>query len=74
MANPESRYHPPSSELKDGKFVHPIYDVHFKGVHYPSTFVFEISEDAELKDGQRIGHSLDGQVLYWSQNQVVARG
>lgn len=69
------RYHPPFAETKDGKFIHEIKIVMFRGVQYPSTFVFDISEDTEPTDGQKIGHSLDGQTLYWSKRTgVIAKG
>jgi hypothetical protein len=69
------RYHPPFAETKDGKFIHEIKVVMFRGVQYPSTFVFEVGEDEKLRDGQRIGHTLDNAVLYWSKRTgVITRG
>ncbi len=59
---------------EDGKFLFSTFAHSFKGEPMPSHFKFKVSEDDELEEGQIIGTSRSGQVLYWEQGMVIAKG
>ena len=58
----------------DGKFIFGAAVNVFRGLPLPSHFDINVFEDDELEEGQVIGTSRLGQVLYWIYNSVVAKG
>lgn len=65
---------PLEDEVSGGRWVHENSIIFFRGQLLPSHFVFHVDEDDELEEGQVIGVSRWGQVLYWEQNSIIARG
>ncbi len=73
---PGMQYESPfASELGENKtFLYSIVVQSFKCQPMPSNFEFHVEEYDVLEEGQVIGISRSGQVLYWEQGTVVARG
>lgn len=65
---------PVEDEVYDGRWVHGNSIIFFRGQPLPSHFEIRVSEDDELEEEQVVGISRLGQVLYWSQNSIIARG
>lgn len=70
----EIPYLPSDNETINGKFIHTTGMKLFRGQKLPSHFNIYASDSQELSEGQEIGRTRFGQILYWINNQVVARG
>lgn len=63
-----------SSTLANSVFKYELISVMFRGEMFPSTYRITVKENETLHEGQKIGHTLFGQTLYWESDQVVSRG
>lgn len=73
----EGKVEPPTpleQEVDNGKFRYGSKPVLFRGYAYPAHFELTVSDDDELVEGQVIGTSRLGPVLYWLQSMIVAMG
>lgn len=86
MSRPKEKYQPKpkengvdvpnpiENEVEAGVFRYVNQPVIFRGDKYPAHFELRVSDDDELEEGQVIGTSRSGQVLYWMQSMIIAMG
>lgn len=72
--NIEVPHLPVDDECKDGRFIHATGMKMFRGQKLPSHFRITVSDTDKLSEGQEIGRTRFGQVIYWINNQVVVKG
>lgn len=65
---------PFEDKLNNQRFFEPTDPIFFKGMMLPANFQIQVSDDVMLSNGQVIGNTTDGQILYWSNGQVIAKG
>lgn len=62
----------PVHGLENGKFTNSPKATSFRGETTPANFRYTVKEDAELTDGQIIGHTTDGLILRWLSGLVAS--
>ena len=62
------------NELEGGKFKYETSRNIFRGIELPSTYRITYSGKKEPQEGERIGDTRFGQILYWVNHSVVAKG
>lgn len=74
-AQPQEIANPWQDEVTEqGTFKYAFAPVLFKGDMYPASFELHVQEYDVLEEGEIIGVSRTGQVLYWLHNMIVAKG
>ncbi len=65
--------HPFENEVLGTAFITLCGATTFRGQITPANFEYSVDENDVLEEGQPIGISRNGQVLYWENEQVIAR-
>ncbi|NCS97981.1 MAG: hypothetical protein GW762_05310 [Candidatus Pacebacteria bacterium] len=66
---------PMEEELdSNGRFIYATAAVMFKSFAYPSNFEINAQDYDVLQEGELIGTSRSGQMLYWINNMIIAKG
>lgn len=60
-------------DVNSGKFKRPVYKRLFRGQSIPTDFDIDVDENDYLEEGQKIGSTRSGGILYWLYNAVVSK-